>query len=130
LPSVNARLTWELAITLGAIGLLGCVDEQLELPREPADQATATTDEDLTALLALPYLSWSDEEADPEKLGVTIWDEERAWNGYNLYTNDVNEAYLMDMGGRRLHSWILSEEYAHCAVVISHCRPAARLLSR
>lgn len=70
-------------------------------------------DEDLTALVALPYLSWS-EDADPEKLGVTLWDEERAWRGFNLYTNDVNEAYLMDMAGRRLHTWILPDGYTHC----------------
>lgn len=77
-------------------------------------EAAIAADEDLTALVALPYLSWSDEEADPAKLGVTVWDKERAWSGLNLYTNDVNEAYLMNMAGRRLHTWRLPEEFTHC----------------
>jgi len=94
-----------LLVVCGA-ALWGCVVEE-----EPVE---TPSDEDLEALVALPYLSWSEEEADPEKLGVMVWDEERAWPGFNLYTNDVNEAYLMDMSGRRLHTWTLPEKYTHC----------------
>ena len=91
-------------------GLYGC---RVESEPEVAP-ATDSADEDLTSLVALPYLSWSESEADPEQLGVTVWDEERAWPGINLFTNDVNEAYLMDMAGRRLHTWRLPEEFTHC----------------
>lgn len=58
---------------------------------------------------ALPYISWTEEDAKPEQSGVTRWDRDRAWEGVNLYINDVNEVYLMDMAGRRLHTWILPE---------------------
>ncbi len=80
----------------------------------------ATTDEleaneaDLQRLRALPYVAW-DEGADPELRGVLSWDESRAWSGYNLYTNDVDEAYLMDMSGRRVHRWKLPRtRNGHC----------------
>ncbi len=91
-------------------GALGCREDAA--PEAP--ETDAQTDEDLTALVALPYLSWSEEEADPEKLGVTVWDEDRAWPGYNLFTNDINEAYLMDMSGRKLHTWTAPPAYEHC----------------
>jgi len=97
-------------MTALCLGISGCTGE----PTVEAPDAGDTADEDFTALVALPYLSWSDEEADPEQLGVTLWDEERAWTGFNLYTNDVNEAYVMDMAGRRLQAWTLPEEYTHC----------------
>jgi hypothetical protein len=103
---------WRKSLALMALvaGLGACGDEGT--PDTP--EAAVAADEDLKALVALPYLSWTTEEADPEKLGVTIWDTERAWSGLNLYTNDVNEAYLMDMSGRRLHTWTLPEEFTHC----------------
>jgi hypothetical protein len=95
-------------LTVLAVGWWSCAIE-----KAPGHDSTGG-EEDLTDLVALPYLSWSDEQADPEKLGVTLWDEERAWAGFNLYTNDVNEAYLMDMGGRRVHTWALGAAYSHC----------------
>lgn len=105
------RLSFDRAACLIALllGLWGCSKGS----DSAAPEAAEPTDEDLTALVALPYLSWSDDESDPEQLGVTVWDEERAWHGLNLYTNDVNEAYLMDMAGRRLHTWTLPEEFTH-----------------
>jgi len=102
---------WSL-LALVTLGMVVWSCGRAPLPASPDDEPAP--DEDLTALVALPYLSWSDEEADPEQLGVTFWDEENAWTGFNLYTNDVNEAYLMDMAGRQLHSWTLPEEFTHC----------------
>jgi len=101
-----------LSAALVALGfsLWGCARE----PIPAAPEAAATPDEDLSGLVALPYLSWSEREVDSEQLGVTFWNEERAWPGINLYTNDVNEAYLMDMAGRRLHTWTLPEKFTHC----------------
>ena len=106
------RLSFHRAACLIALllGLWGCAKGS----DSPAPEAAESIDEDLTALVALPYLSWSDEESDPNLLGVTVWDEDRAWHGLNLYTNDINEAYLMDMAGRRLHTWTLPEEFTHC----------------
>jgi hypothetical protein len=93
---------------VGAVVPWGCAIDQA------AEDDSTSVDEDLTALVALPYLSWSEDEADAEKLGVTLWEQERAWDGLNLYTNDVNEAYVMGMGGRRLHSWTLPQRFTHC----------------
>lgn len=97
------RLDLLVSICIGAL-TAGCGSE----PGAPA-----RGDEDLTDLVALPYLSW-DEGADPTQRGVTRHDPERAWRGINLYTDDVREAYLMDMAGRRLHTWTLPEHYTHC----------------
>jgi hypothetical protein len=36
---------------------------------------------------------------------VITHDPARAWDGYNLYTNDGDQVYLMDMAGRRVHTW-------------------------
>ena len=101
---------WGVGLAVLLFGLFGCSKESA--PGVP--EADSTTDEDLTALVALPYLSWSDGESDPELLGVTLWDEERAWTGLNLYTDDVSQAFLMDMAGRRLHTWTLPEKFTHC----------------
>ena len=97
-------------VALAGAGVGSCAREQNGATAEPE----ITPDEDLSALVALPYLSWSEEEVDPEQLGVTLWDRERAWDGINLYTNDINEIYLMDMAGRRLHTWTLPEKFSHC----------------
>jgi hypothetical protein len=73
---------------------------------------------DIEELRALPYAQWTRiSEGERRKLGVTVFDEQRAWHGYNLYTNDVDTAFLMDMSGKKLHTWRFQKnkkcEYAH-----------------
>jgi len=82
--------------------------------RPSSDSEPSAPEPDLAVFEALPYISWTEGDTDPEQRGVTLWDRERAWEGINLYTNDVNEAYLMDMAGRRLHTWTLPKKYRHC----------------
>ena len=67
---------------------------------------------DVEALRAIPYLEFS-LETDPSKLGVTIWDEERAWAGVNLYVSG-REAVLLAMNGRRLHTWDIPKGHDNC----------------
>jgi hypothetical protein len=116
----RARSSLLPTLTLLPLLLVGCggteQDVDTEVPTEVGPRASSdgTSDADITDLVALPYLSWSDEEADPSQLGVTLHDPDRAWDGINLYTNDVDEAYLMDMSGRRLHTWKIPEQYDHC----------------
>jgi hypothetical protein len=55
-------------------------------------------------LRALGYVEW-DEAADAARSGVTRHERGRAAPGYNLYTNDADEVYLMDLDGRRVHTW-------------------------
>jgi outer membrane protein assembly factor BamB len=90
-----------LAILVGACG------------GEAQKPAPDETDEQLALLEALPYTDW-DEEADPAASGIAHHDPERSWDGVNLYTNSAGEAYLMDMDGRRLHTWTFPEGSENC----------------
>lgn len=65
--------------------------------------------DDVAALEAIGYLSGSTEATD--NIGVTVHDESRAFQGFNLYTSGHRpETVLMDMDGEVLHTWALSFE--------------------
>ena len=64
----------------------------------------------LEKLKSLPYLTWSSEVADRRLDRVTIYDRERAYDGYNLYTDAEKYAYLIDMEGRIIHRWEFPSE--------------------
>ena len=88
---------------------LSCTDPGRDTPRAtpPPISPTKVADEDrLEHLRALGYVQW-DENAQTALKGVTRNDSARASPGYNLYTNDVDEAYLMDLAGNRVHTWRL-----------------------
>lgn len=72
--------------------------------------STATSrfdDHELEQIRAIPYLNWQETEADdPRVAGVTLHIPERAFPGLNLYNIDGdNRAVLVDMRGKRVHSW-------------------------
>jgi hypothetical protein len=67
--------------------------------------APSQTSADVEELQALPYATWTKNNENSSRRGVTKFDSQRAWHGYNLFTDDVNTAFLMDMSGRKLHSW-------------------------
>lgn len=71
-------------------------------PETPTTQEISP--EEVEALRSLPYANWSEEDADASTRGVTRHSTE-AYDGYNLYTNDADEIYLMDMTGERKHVW-------------------------
>lgn len=60
----------------------------------------------LEDLESLQYLAWSD-EPDIRPSGVVKYDKSKAFDGYNLYTDDVKNIFLMDMKGRILYRWKL-----------------------
>jgi hypothetical protein len=66
---------------------------------------------------SLPYIQWSKEKTSGSKSGVTKYNRKQADFGYNVYTNDIDRAYLMDMGGKILHTWYFGKkkkcEYAN-----------------
>ncbi|MEM7353601.1 MAG: arylsulfotransferase family protein, partial [Acidobacteriota bacterium] len=63
---------------------------------------------DVEQLRALPYLDYSEEKADPAKLGVTFLDRNRSFPGYNLYTSTSGaELALIDPVGQPIHSWTI-----------------------
>ncbi len=95
--------------------LLGACDGQGHSGSDPiaasekhAATAAALEDSDdggeLPALSALGYVDW-DDNADVSLSGVTLHDRERSWPGYDIYTNDQDEAYLISTSGERLHTW-------------------------
>ena len=96
-PAFDA-LVWFLCLA----GTSACGEAPVADPA--ADSPPPQEAPDLAHLRALGYVDW-DEAADTSQLGVVLYDTERAWPGYNVYTNDVNEAYLCDLEGRRLHTW-------------------------
>ncbi len=60
----------------------------------------------LERLLALPYLTYSTESSPDNISGVVKYNRSSAYDGYNLYYRvPLNEAYLMDMEGRVVHTW-------------------------
>jgi outer membrane protein assembly factor BamB len=84
--------------------------------RAAANEAApgAPSAQDVEALRALPYVHWT-AGADRSLRGVVRHDRGRAWQGVNLYTNDADEAYLMDMDGGRVHTWrIPPTPQQHC----------------
>ena len=64
----------------------------------------------LEKLKSLPYLTWSSKVADRRQDRVTIYDQEKAFDGYNLYTDAKKYAYLIDMEGRIIHRWEFPSE--------------------
>ncbi len=83
---------------------------------EARSPAGSPSDDQIEALQALPYAQWSEQKADPAHSGVTRYDRDAASPGYNLYTNDEDEIYLLDMSGKRRHTWKVADgnncEYA------------------
>ena len=63
--------------------------------------------EDLKKLEALGYLKGYTDA--PEQQGVTLYNKDLAYHGYNLYySGHTAEAFLMDMTGEILHQWKFS----------------------
>ena len=82
-------------VVLGLLGKITISDDRAETIQE---------------LTSLPYVGWSAPDTTMRGTGVTIFDEEHAVRGMNLYANDVaKQAILMDMSGDVLHTW----DYGH-----------------
>ncbi|MEM9408186.1 MAG: hypothetical protein AAGA81_19275, partial [Acidobacteriota bacterium] len=84
----------------------------LALVASGCQQKASNERDPLDALKAMPYLEFS-LETDPSKRGVTLWDQDRAWAGVNLYVSG-KEAVLLAMDGRELHSWTVPEGHDRC----------------
>ncbi len=68
------------------------------------DGAVDVSDETLAQLRSIGYLSGY--EKGPSGSGVRLRSADLAFDGYNFYTSGhAPEAILMDMEGRRLHTW-------------------------
>ncbi len=79
-----------------------------------APSQTPVAESDLEELKALPYVQWSSEKTSSAQTGITLHDSALAYDGYNLYTNDVDRVYLMDMSGRKVHEWKVPGARKNC----------------
>lgn len=68
------------------------------------DNLTEKQKERIDQLRSIGYLTGS--ALPPEEKGVTVFNEDEAYSGLNLYTSGhAPEAILMDMNGNVLHTW-------------------------
>jgi Arylsulfotransferase (ASST) len=77
---------------------------------DPESRGAGSSPSNLEKLKSLPYLTWSNEAADKRLNRVTIYNPEKAFDGYNLYTDAEKYAYLRDMEGKILHRWEFPSE--------------------
>jgi hypothetical protein len=60
----------------------------------------------LEMLRSVPYVDISETVGEEEVSGVTLYDPEKAYSGYNLYSSlSSGEVFLLDMEGRVVHRW-------------------------
>jgi len=78
-----------------------------------ATKAADALQDRLAHLQALPYVEY-DPNADVSLLGVVKHDRARTSPGYNLFTNEVTQIYLIDNDGKLVHRWRVSYPYFKC----------------
>jgi hypothetical protein len=90
-----------------------------ETAPESADESQDADALDADALAALEkistlgYVDVSPEPAVVAQMGVTVFDEERSYPGYNLYTvRNLRAAELIDARGRVVRRWQQEEDFA------------------
>jgi hypothetical protein len=73
---------------------------------EPDDEGTELTAEEIDRLSALAYVDFKPAEPSTAELsGVVKHDPDKAWPGFNLFSNRDGRAFLMDMTGKIAHTW-------------------------
>ena len=97
------------AVVLLLVGCIACSADAPPARDEPADTESTTavpSKETLDQLRALGYVDFGAEKADPAVAGVVVYDPERSYPGYNLYTvRPFYRADLVDADGNLVHSW-------------------------
>jgi hypothetical protein len=82
-------------------------------PTKPTPEEVEERERLLQRIQGLGYVQW-DENVDTSLKGVTRHDRTKAWQGYTLYANEMGDAYLLDMDGKRVHAWKFPETAARC----------------
>ena len=72
---------------------------------DPIGRAAAHPSLALEQFKSLPYVSWSEKKVNESVSGVTKYDRDKAFPGYNLYVDMARHAYLMDMAGNIVYRW-------------------------
>lgn len=88
--------------TVSFILFIGLLMTAASITHSPGESSS------IDALKTLPYLSYVVEEKAPDKDGVVTYNQNLCNPGINIYTSvDASKgAYLMDMSGNRLHTWL------------------------
>ncbi len=96
-----------------SVGIVVAVIALLRTGEPVTDQGAS--EQTRMALKSLPYLDWHPVSiADIEKRGVTVYEQDRAYEGLNVYNHDSRPmCYLMDMSGAVLHVWSRPETNWH-----------------
>jgi hypothetical protein len=72
----------------------------------PGPELNTETKSAVEDLLSLPYLAFVEDDPNPEKKGVTFYNENLSYPGQNIYiSRGLNGARLLDMNGSTLHAW-------------------------
>ena len=80
----------------------------------PSWGAPASAENQGASLLSLPYVQYVETEKDPNKVGTTIYNKEKAFSGYNIYTSHLDPSVfvnLVDMDGTLVHRWAGNPPY-------------------
>jgi hypothetical protein len=97
---------WSFTIFLIIIGIVfsGCSNTGIGL-------GDSDNKVDTEELMALPYLAYVEDDPEPGKKGVTIFNENLSYSGVNILTSRrLGKAHLLDMEGNVLHSWFSNED--------------------
>jgi hypothetical protein len=91
-----------LLVLIVMAGITGCQSDK----RDDSRPSTAVLEKRLDQLRSIPYTDVTEEKVNETRSGVTIFDRDRAYHGYNLFCSRVApEVVLLDMEGRPVHSW-------------------------
>ena len=113
----NKRLYLILAVVIVVAAGSYSYWKRLTAGTESHHSAGSFSDDQIESLRALPYAQWSDQKATSTNSGVTQYDPHSAYPGYNLFTNDKNEIYLVDMSGKHKHTWKVPNGH-HCEYAV------------
>lgn len=105
LRSMKRSIIILLAVAIIVSGFICFLSNGLKKKGENASAKPGGGSIALDELKSLPYLSWSSGKSGDHSSGVVKHDRARAFPGYNLYTDNVEHAYLMDLDGRVVHRW-------------------------
>ena len=96
-----------LAILISAV-FPGCSGDG----RDEPERSTDALEQRLEQLRSIPYTSVTEDKVDQTQSGVTVFDRDMAYHGYNLFCSRVApEVVLLDMEGRPVHSWRYAFEH-------------------
>jgi outer membrane protein assembly factor BamB len=107
--SVSSSLACALAIMI----VVGCsleteekTEQETAAAAEDTDQLSPSEMAALERISTLGYVDVSPEPAITTQMGVTVFDEDRSYPGYNLYTvRAQRSAELVDARGKVVHRW-------------------------